>query len=502
MENNFNKRHSRRELLKASALGTIGLMLAPYIATAEKLNLSVPLQKRTFGRTGFKVTTMGLGGQASLQWTPEGIDPVAIIVKAYEMGINYFDTSNVYGTSQEYYGKAFRELGLVPDTSNYDKKKRDAIFLTSKTHLRFAKGGDGRTGIRSVTNGSQTSMALDDIKRSLSLVFGDGKGNYPKGAYFDMFMIHNIGSIGDIDAVYEGYENTDPNAETIGTFALLRDYKNGTNSTGLNPQNEKLFRHIGFSGHNDPVLMMEMIQRDSENLFDAVLLVCNANDKQYANMQYNVIPLAQAKNMGVIAMKVFSDGAMYTNQAVWGGGKSGTDHVVQEVSGEGVPANLLIRYSLTVPGIHTAIIGIGKINDDADKCQIIYNLQAAQVKPNGLSDTERGKIELLASKVKDGKTNFFQKGFVGLTAPRDAKIAVDDKKIAITWHTSLAGDAPIDRYEIWRDGVKIAEIPFKAQITKTPYQFIDKDTKNSTKEYIVKTVDKKQKVAQTETLRI
>lgn len=497
METNFNNQLSRRKFLKTSALGAMGLMLAPYILSSEKLNLSAPLQKRTFGRTGFKVTTLGLGGQGSLQWTPASIDPVAIINKSYNMGINYFDTSNVYGPSQVNYGKAFRKLGLVPETSNYDASKRKAIFLNSKTLLRFAKGGDDRKDVYGSSNGSKGSKALDDIHRSLSQIFGDGNGNYPNGAYLDMVQIHNLAKISEIDALYEGYDNLDPSATTIGALAALRDLRDGTNRTGLNPKNEKLIRHIGFSGHTDPAVMIEMIQRDTENLLETVLLPCNANDKQYASMQNNVLPLTIAKNMGVVAMKIFADGAMYTNQAVWGGGKSGTDHVVQEVSGEGVPANLLIRYALTTPGVHTAIIGIGKISDDADKCQLTYNLQASQIKPDELSETERGKIELLASKVKDGKTNFFQKGFVGLTAPRDAKIAIDGKKVIITWHTSLAGEAPIDRYEIWRDGIKIATIPFKAQITKTPYQFIDKDAKNSVKEYSVKVVDKKQKIAET-----
>ena len=56
---------------------------------------------------------MGLGGQSSLQWAPENIDPVAIIVKAYQSVINYYDTSNVYGQSQVKEGKTnlFSETG-------------------------------------------------------------------------------------------------------------------------------------------------------------------------------------------------------------------------------------------------------------------------------------------------------------------------------------------------------------------------------------------------------
>lgn len=69
---------------------------------------------RRLGRTNRQVTTLGLGGQASLQWTAEGIDPVAIIEKAFRLGLNYMDTSNVYGPSQKNFGEAFRRLGLTP----------------------------------------------------------------------------------------------------------------------------------------------------------------------------------------------------------------------------------------------------------------------------------------------------------------------------------------------------------------------------------------------------
>src|SRR5262245_65257845 len=71
------------------------------------------VQAGVLGRTGRLVTTLGLGGQAGLMLTPEGVDPVAIIDKAYRLGVTYFDTANAYGPSQGHYGTAFRSLGLV-----------------------------------------------------------------------------------------------------------------------------------------------------------------------------------------------------------------------------------------------------------------------------------------------------------------------------------------------------------------------------------------------------
>ena len=55
--------------------------------------------------------------------------------------------------------------------------------------------------------------------------------------------------------------------------------------------------------------MMEMIRRDEYGILDAMLVAINANDRKMLNMQYNVIEVAAAKNMGIIGMKVFADGA-------------------------------------------------------------------------------------------------------------------------------------------------------------------------------------------------
>jgi aryl-alcohol dehydrogenase-like predicted oxidoreductase len=210
---------------------------------------------RSLGRTGLQVTTLGLGGQASLQWTPEGIDPVAIIVKAAEQGVNYFDTSNVYGPSQVNFGKAFRALNLVPGTPNYDDRRRKSIYLASKTMVRHAKGSHPDVPDR--TQGPTGSKAVDDIRRTLSQVFGDGQGNYPEGAYIDLFQIHNLNTMAEVDAIFTGLGRSDPGAERLGALAALVDFRDGTNLTGLNPKEEKLIRHIGITGHISSPVMME-----------------------------------------------------------------------------------------------------------------------------------------------------------------------------------------------------------------------------------------------------
>ncbi|HEY5510245.1 MAG TPA: aldo/keto reductase [Prolixibacteraceae bacterium] len=490
MDNNQPQK-SRRRFLKTTALVAAGTSVAPYLFASEAPAHPAALMKRTFGRIGFNVTTLGLGGQAALQWTPENTDPVAIIEKAYNLGINYFDTSNVYGPSQLNYGKAFTRLGLVPGKQNYVSSKRKAIFLTSKTMLRFGKGGDGSPVVGN-SNGPAGSKALDDVRRSLSQIFGDGSGSYPKEAWLDMVLIHNLNKMEEVDALYEGYDNPDPKASTIGALAALRDVRDGSNRTGLNPKNEKLIRHVGFSGHNDTAVMMEMIQRDSQDLLDGMLVAINANDQLNFNMQHNVIPVAAAKNMGIIAMKVFADGAMYSKKAEW---SNKVSHVVLEVGSKELPADQLIKYSLSTPGIHTAIIGIGKISDDPAQCQLTFNLKHAQVKPEEVLENQRKNIEHLAAKSKEGKTNYFQKAYQDLTPPREVKVSVNGMSAVVTWLTAFAGDAAIDRYEIWQENKKLASIPFKPQTTKTPYQFEVKKHQSG-KNYTVKVIDKKNRIAE------
>ena len=106
------------------------------------------------------------------------------------------------------------------------------------------------------------------------------------------------------------WRRPDPKAEWIGALAALRDYRDGTNLTGLNPKDEKLIRHIGITGHFSSPVLMECLQRDTVNVIDTLLVAMNANDRRYFNHQYNVIPVAAAKNLGIIAMKVFADGAI------------------------------------------------------------------------------------------------------------------------------------------------------------------------------------------------
>jgi len=492
---------SRRQFLETATLASVALSVGPYF-TFGRTAVTTPM-KRSMGRLAFEATTLGLGGQASLQWTPADVDPEKIILKAFDLGVNYFDTSNAYGPSQGNLGKAFRQLHLIPGESGYDEARRRSIFLTSKTGLRWAKGGWTKEGLNSFSNGPRGSTAVDDLKRSLTQIFGDGRGYYPPGAQLDMILTHNVTTMEEVEALYEGLEHPDPRAENIGALAALRDYRDGTNLTGLNPRQEKLVRHIGFSGHHSPAVMMEMIQRDEHDLLEGMLVAINANDRLNFNMQYNVIPVAAAKNIGLIAMKVFADGAMYGKDATW---SHAPEHVIRTVGSESLPSRRLVEYTLSTPGIHTAIIGTGQIDNDAKLCQLQQNLAAAQISPAGLSISDRRAIERSTNPVKGGKTNYFQQPFQELTAPRAAlaqqEMRGGKRVVRLQWQTAFAGDEPIAHYEVWRDQERISQVVHRPQISRKPFVFEDIVSDEFAHTYRIKTVDAVSRTAATDGLVI
>ncbi|MFO7923132.1 MAG: aldo/keto reductase [Bacteroidales bacterium] len=455
---------SRRDFMRLSAAAAAGITLMPSYSCSVD-SVPAPL-KRRFGRINFDVTTMALGGQSSLQWTPDDVEPTDIILKAFDLGINYYDTSNVYGPSQMNFGKAFRKLNLVPGQAGYNKELRDSIFLTTKTMVRWAKGGyPTLPNVRNSTEGNHGEGAVADLKRSLSQLFGNDDGTYPEGAYVNMVLIHNLVDFEEVDVVYRGLETPLDKDDNFGALVALRDYRDGTNITGLNPGNEKLVKHLGFSGHHNAPAMIDMIQRDKWDLLDGMLVSVNVNDRRYLNMQYNVIPVAQARNMGVIGMKVFADGAMYTKEPGW---SRVPDDVVRIIGTDSVPSKPLIEYALTTQGVHTLIVGIGEVNDDPLKCQLVQNYYAAQIEADALTEKQRRELEKIGARAREGKTNYFQLPDRGLTPPRNIRIEKSEV-VKLSWDTSYAGDEPIDHYEIIKDGEMVEKVQHTPQISKEPF---------------------------------
>ncbi len=450
---------SRRNFIKISAATTAALSTMS-LGSCKTENLPAPM-KRKFGNLGFDVTTIALGGQASLQWTPEDVDPVPIILKAFKLGINYFDTSNLYADSQLNYNKAFQQLNLIPGKEGYDEDLRKSIWLTSKTAMRWGKPGWERIeNVRNSSNGENVQCAVDDVKRSLTQIFGDGQGWYPEGAYLDMVLIHTLQTIEEVDVLYKGLETPLDTEDNFGALVALRDLRDGTNLTGINPKNEKLIRHIGFSGHANPPAMIDMIQRDEYGILDGMLIAINANDKTKMNMQHNVIPVAEAKGMGIIGMKVFADAAMYHKEPRW---SRTPEDVFRKIGTPELPSRPLVEYSLTTPGVHTLIIGIGQIDDDPLKCQLVQNFYAAQIEPDGMSTEERKRIEDQAKAVKPGSNYFQVIPKQELTGPRNLRQEGNHLK----WDTAFAGDATISHYEVLIGGNLVAKVEHKPQTLKS-----------------------------------
>ena len=432
---------SRREVLRA--LGAL-----PAVGRLRHLS-ATELNYRLLGRTGRWVAPLGLGGQASLERSGGTMDRPDIIVRAVESGVNYLDSANAYGPSQTYYGEAFRRLRLVPTDPNYNAALRERLYIASKTGQRYALDRSRPTA----------ETAITDLRRSLTQMFGDGKGLIPEDAYLDAFQIHNLGSLPQVDQIWEGFDRRDDRSLTrLGALAGLLDFRDGANVTGLNPERRRWIRHIGVTGHNSTV-MMPCIQRDSENILDTLLTVLNANDRQYQPNQNNVIPLAAARGMGVIAMKLFSQGVIYT--------KSNSEVVLTVGVPGGIPSSDLIRYPLSVPGVTVAVTGIGRIdreNPPAD--QLLANLAASQTAPVSADDVRRIEAEVAALHGAD--TNYFQDRGRGLVEPSNIGVQRDQDRVTVTWNSALAGAEPIRSYQIFAGDQLVAAVPYRPQTTTAP----------------------------------
>lgn len=426
------------------------------------------LATRPLGRTGREVTTFGLAGGNKVMWDLPGAEGVEIVVKAVRSGITYLETANNYQLSQTNYGKAFRILNLIPGQQGYDAALRGRLFLATKTGLRYSAIRDGSTPRgRSSGNGK---TCIDDLMRSLTQFFGDGKGFIPEGAYIDLMQLHFISHEADVDAVYEGLENpSDKSLPRLGAIAGLLDFRDGTNRTGLNPGHKKYIRHIGITGHENAAAHMYAIRRDTRNVLDTLLVAINPNDRHYFCHQTNSVPVAAAKGMGVIGMKVFADGVMYGLE------KKYASQPGQSVLSVGMKNKVdyrdFLRYTLSAPGVSTIITGIGLIDksNDPSRDQLLANLAGVQDE-GGFDTAKRKQIEAQTADLHGADTNFFQRTAVGLQPPGNVRFQGTNR---VLWDTAYAGGDPIVRYEIYRREDKIGEVAFKPQITMEPFVFED-----------------------------
>jgi aryl-alcohol dehydrogenase-like predicted oxidoreductase len=432
--------YTRRDLVRA--LGFIP-------ALQSQPDFLARINHRLLGRTGRWVTPLGLGGQASLQWTNRGIDPADIIVRAIGLGINYLDSANAYGPSQANYQTAVWRLHLSAADSEYNAAARERLYFATKTGQRYA------------FNRAQPSAAtaITELRQSLTVMFGDGRGWVPDGAYLDAMQMHNVSADSQVDQIFEGMEDRAGvrKRDRIGALAGLLDFRDGTNYTGLNPDHRHWIRHIGITGHQSSAVLMRALRMDEANAIDTLLVALNANDRVYCSHQHNAIPLAVAKGLGVIAMKAFADGVFYGKPARF---SNNAADVVLSVGRPGAvePADL-VRYPLSVPGVGVLITGIGAVD------QLPANFDAALA--DVASEAERRRIESTVADLHGVGTNYFQDRR-GLTQPPEPKAVRDADRVTIQWTTAYAGPDPIRSYRIYSGDQLLLSVPFRPQTTTAP----------------------------------
>jgi uncharacterized protein len=112
-----------------------------------------------FGKTGMTVSELGFGGIPIIRLDEKAA--VAVLRRAYESGITFYDTANAYRDSEEKIGRA---LGDV----------RDKVILATKTLCRDAPG------------------ALEQLEKSLRMMKTD---------YIDIYQLHQIAQEKDWEMV-------------------------------------------------------------------------------------------------------------------------------------------------------------------------------------------------------------------------------------------------------------------------------------------------------------
>jgi aryl-alcohol dehydrogenase-like predicted oxidoreductase len=257
---------NRRTFLKAGGILTaaaLGSSVLPDVASGQSAQPSRPLPSnsatsdsmptRNLGKTGYKVGIFSLGGQAAIEKSNNEANAVPIIERALDLGVNYIDTSSIYGGpdrwSEQYVGKVM-------------KHRRGDAFLATKTKERTRDG----------------SMRM--IEKSLKLLQTD---------HVDLWQLHDIGTMTDINEIFA---------------------KGGAMEALLEARDQKIVRYLGITGHYRPDALVEAIHRHP---FDAILMAVNAADPHHYSFSEQLLPLAVEKQMGIIGMKVPARGRILSS---------------------------------------------------------------------------------------------------------------------------------------------------------------------------------------------
>jgi aryl-alcohol dehydrogenase-like predicted oxidoreductase len=312
----------RRSFLKTGGAVAAGLLTQaamPARASAGHAMADLPVNPKTqsamptrnLGKTGFKVGIFSLGGQAALE-KPNNFDvAVPIIERSLDLGVNYLDTSSIYGGperwSEQYYGRVM-------------KTRRHEAFLATKTKERTREG------------------SLRMIEKSLKLLNTD---------HVDLWQLHDVGLPEDVDAIFA---------------------KGGAMEALLEMQDQKVVRFLGVTGHYRPEALMDAIHRHP---FDTILMALNAADSHIHSFTEQLLPLAVEKQMGIIGMKVPARGRLLSSwtpppleqqQHSWEGSAIATRPGV-------INMREAMHFTLTHP-VSTVIIGCDNVAQLEENVQI------------------------------------------------------------------------------------------------------------------------------------
>ena len=245
---------TRRDFVKLAVATGVALSAGPAWAEEVKNDMIY----RPLGRTGEKVSALGVGGFHI--GNPEEAEGIRIIRTAMDRGVNFLDNCWDYhdGESEVRMGKALRD--------GY----RERAFLMTKI--------DGQTKV----------AAARQIDESLKRLQTD---------HVDLMQFHEVVRPGDPDKIF---------APGGSAEAMLEAKKAGK------------VRYIGFTGHKDPSIHLKMLKLVKEHNFplDAVQMPLNVMDAHFRSFAHQVVPELVANGIGVLGMKPLGSGAILRSNTV------------------------------------------------------------------------------------------------------------------------------------------------------------------------------------------
>ncbi len=235
----------RREFLKSAAAATVVTSLSDTVALGVD---SLPY--RTLGRSGEKVSIVGLGGYHIGHPEDEQLS-IRLVRTALDNGVNFLDNCWDYngGQSEIRMGKALRD--------GYRQK----AFLMTKI--------DGQT----------KQAATQQLEESLRRLQTD---------HVDLLQFHEV------------IRETDP-ARIMGA--------GGGMEAVLEAKKQGKVRYIGFTGHKSPDIHLKMLETAFAHqfTFDAVQMPLNVMDAHYNSFEKKVLPVLVKHGIGVLGMKPMGD---------------------------------------------------------------------------------------------------------------------------------------------------------------------------------------------------